>query len=743
MNYIQYGSSFFHGNSAKYGTDGLLMNGRAEQTIALFGNELAADSLTFVVNSRYLTSPSGGYAFLLDRNNRPLKSSDGKWLLVRAVYPDWRTFTPGAPLDLYNQQGGRVIGRFYVQNVRQISRKFVEFTCTDCVGILDAMPDHLGGIYQGATIGSIIAEIFNGSGLSFSVSSEVAAVQAYGRLPRDNRRTNLGRVLIATGATLTEDGATVVISYVGSGTSTNIPQSVIYLNTGSVNYKSPATQVQVTEHAFFRTSNDLTETLFDNSAEVVPDAGNQTVIFDEPCYDLQTTGTLVIVQSNENFAIVNGVGTLTGKVYTHTRKVITKSTGAAAATRVESIDDNELIGLHNSDYVAQRMANFYKLTRGVSMEVYDNTGAIMPGTKLTLVDPFGVSRVGWLERKSFELGNKTRAQMDIAIDWQPGPWGSNVDVYTLLTESQSWTVPEGVTSIKIILGGGGSGGQGGGNGGDGEDGAKGEGVKPGTGGDAGAGGSAGKVYSTTVAVTPGQVVTLTIGTGGAGGAAGGGNGSAGTATTVRIGSTTYTSASGSVPAAGFIDQFHGAVYALPGEAGTKGGDGGAYSGSQYVAKGVEWLGLTWTGGEPGETSVKRGYGSNRAYGVGGGGSGAAVGTWGAPSVASNGKPGGAGRTEMSDGRNSANATGGKGADGPDAKTLWFELPTFSSGGNGGNGGGGGGAGGPAEGAWRGSGASSYWGNNNPGRGGKGGSGSAGMKGADGFALFLYKQVQSA
>ena len=728
MNYIQYGQDFFHGNSSRWGTNGLFMSGQVEQSIALFGNELAADSLTFVVNSKALVGDGTGYAFLLDADQKPLKTSDGKWLIAKQVYTDWRNFVPGAALDLYSTPGGTMIGRFYVQDVTQISRKAVRFTCTDCIGILDGMNDHNGGIYTGETVAEICAEIFAGSGLSYSVGQDVGAVQCYGRLPRANRRANLGKLLVATGATLSESNGTVLITYLGAGAQTTMYQRNIYLRGGSVVNKDRSTGVEVTEHAFYQLNTDADAVLFDNTTEVAP-VTSQLVVFQEPCHDLTATGTLTIEESNANFAVVSGVGTLSGKVYTHTQRQISKSTGVASnKVKVEKIEDNELIGYHNSDYVAQRMANWYKVAVGVDMEALDPSGALMPGTYVNITDPFGDARTGWTRKKSFAIANKTRAAWDVAIDWQPGPWGSNVDAWELITESKTWTVPAGVTSVTFYLGSGGDGGDGGSKGGNGQSGSYGESVEPGAGGAPGNGGSPGKVETITLAVTPGDTIAITIGPGGAGGAKNGGSGSAGTATTITHNGTTYTSATGTVPENGFLNQFLGETYALKGPDGVKGGNGGAYNGSGKNAENVVDE-QTWTGGNPGATSVADGYQGNKAYGVGGGASGAAYGV--------NGVNGEDGNTTMSAGYNSSNAYGGDGADGPAAQEK-PHSPTLASGGIGGNGGPGGGAGGPAEGAWRGSGAGSSWGNNYPGSGGLGGDGSKGGNGAPGFALALYK-----
>lgn len=714
MNYLTYGTDFFHGNASRWGLNGLLMSGQVEQMIALFGNQLAADSLSFVVNSKALVGDGTGYAFLLDSDQRPLKTSDGKWLVVRQTYTDWRDFTPGAAVDLYNNPGGKMLGRFYVQNVTQINKKAVQFTCTDCIGVLAGMDDHVGGIYTGETVADIADEIFAGSGLTYFVSQEVASVKCFGRLPKDNRRANLGKLLVATGATLTESNGTVVISYLGTGTASQIYQRNIYLQGGSVEQKDRATAVEVMEHAFYQLAADEEATLFDNSTEVTP-AASQVVVFQEASYDLAVTGTLTIEESNANYAIVSGVGTMTGKVYTHTRRMITKSTGAASyKQKVETIEDNELIGYHNSEYVAQRMANYYAVEIGVGMETLDPNGDTMPGVPVNMVDPFGVSRTGWIQKKTFALGNKTRATYDTLINWKPGPWGSNLDAWELITESGTWTVPAGVTSLTVQLIGGGQAGYDGTNGKSGgfgsNDTMSGSG-KGGEGGEKGKGGNGGKVQYITINVSAGDEIEVTIGSGGES------NGEEGTATVITVNGETYTSADGVVPLNGITNVWTGEVFATTGPDGVDGADGGDQGKRGNALE-------AWNGGAAGADktySFNNSMASGSATGTGGGGGGASHGE--------NGHAGWSGAASCVSWYNSsclvARGYGGYGGPGADATTDPY-TPTKAGGGRGGNGGGGGGAGGNGQ-----NGGSRGW-------GGSGGKGSPGTPGGDGLAMFMYK-----
>lgn len=727
MNYIQYGQEFFHGNSSRWGTNGLFMNGQVNQVIALFGNELAADTLTFVVNSKALVGDGTGYAFLLDSNMKPLKTSDGKFLVARQIYTDWRDFTPGAPLDLYNNPNGTMIGRFYVEEVTQVNRKAVRFTCTDCVGILAGMDDHGGGVYTGETVSQICAEIFAGSGLTYAVGEDVGAVQCYGRLPRDNRRTNLGRLLVATGATLMEKNGVVQIVYLGTGTTSTMYQRNIYLGNGNVVQKDPATVVTVTEHAFYQLAGDKVETLFDNTGEITA-AVDQLVVFSEACHDLTASGSLTISESNANYAIVSGVGTLTGKVYTHTRRQITKNTGVTTyKEHVEAIEDNELIGLHNSEYVAQRMANYYAIRTSIEFDALDPAGNLLPGSPVNFTDPFGTARTGWIHKKDYAIGNKTRAKWEIPVDWTPGPWGSNLDAWELFDEAgtYTWTVPPGVTSLTVQLVGGGQAGFDGKNGESGSMGSSdqfsgsGEG---GPGGEKGLGGQPGKANSVTVAVTPGQTVTITIGTGGQT------NGEEGTATTITIDGTTYTSADGAIPAAGITNPWTGETYALAGPDGVDGAPGG----NKQNPGGS--LG-EWTGGSRGSDYTYK-FGSISATGTGGGGGGAANGASG-----ENGASGAASCRRWS---NSTclctTGTGGDGGKGADAVTDPYEAG-LAGGGAGGNGGGGGGGGGDGGGPSGDTGGLSI--HSTRGWSGQSGAGSPGTPGGNGLALLMYKQANAA
>ena len=737
MNFIKYGFYKFHGNADKYGKDGLFMSGQVDQSIALFGSELAADTLTFVVNSRALQGDGTGYAFLLDINERPIQTSDGKYLVVKNVFPDYRNFTAGAVLDLYNNPDGQIIGRFYVEDVKQVSRKTVQFTCTDCIGVLTKMEDYGGGIWEqadGKTAGQIISEIMSGSGIVYTVQPDVASVQVIGRLPRENRRVSLGKLLVATGATVIESQGVMQIRYLGSGSPSTVAQSVIYLQGGSVGHQYPATEVQVTEHGFYDLASDEAVTLFDNTDEQVT-AQSQLVVFSEPAHDLTTTGSITIEESNANYAIISGIGTLEGQTYTHTKRVISRSTGAVAAERIVALENNELVGVHNSANVAKRMANYYKLPISVDYEQLDASGLLAAGTPVNITDPFGTARTGWVRKKSFPIGNKTKGHMNVLVDWVAGPYGSTYSDYRVfraadITGAGRLNIPaamQGKEALILLIGGAG-GGQGGFNGEQGSNipntGAESNLGKPANGGAGGTGGAGGErplVLSFQEPSLPAYYDGAAIGVGGAGGASNGGAGSAGGATTLGG----QTSADGTQPLDDVVNFLDGSVYCslnTVGESGNAGGIGSGYrdknldtstDGSPHICEDGTWYGGHYKNGWRRNQSVSSG--TRYYYAAGAGGGGAAHGADG------------------QDGYNDYDtydygAVGGAGGN----ATPPPQAPETQAG-RGGHGGGGGG--GASAGAIYYSWSSTY--TYNAGTGGTGGLGSVGGQGGDGLIVIYY------
>jgi hypothetical protein len=242
----------------------------------------------------------------------------------------------------------------------------------------------------------------------------------------------------------------------------------------------------------------------------------------------------------------------------------------------------------------------------------------------------------------------------------------------VFTTDDTWTVPAGVTSVKVLVvaGGGGGGGFGGFTNG------------------AGGGGAGGVIYDDDYTVIPAADITVTVGAGGAGGSASRGANGGDSA----FDALTTTGGGGG-------EGYTGSAYVTP----TTGGSGGGAAGSATARSGA--AGTAGQGHAGGD--VSSGDASRPA--AGGGGKGAVGGSV----------------------TGSVSGAGGAGAD----YSAVFGTAVGASGWFGGGGGGGRNAGTAGAGGQGGGGAGASAGNGNPGTantgGGGGGSGGAGTVGGNG------------
>lgn len=641
-------------------------------------------------------------------------------------------FIRNTPLTFFHDD--EQMGIFYVQKISRTSINTYHFACTSTVGLLDETY-HDGGIYTGETVKEVCEDIC--SPLTVYVKTNLQNIKLYGWLPIATRRENLTQVLFAIGATFKVDfDGAIRIEGLWSGEASAIDAGEIYAS-GTVDYATPVTEVIVTEHAYSQSATETTE-LFKGTTS----AGDK-ITFDEPCYDLAASG-FSILASGANWATVSaGSGVLTGKKYTHvtrqvmqqikpkTRELVTQSDNTV---KVESAT---LVSLVNATAVAERLAEYYSHNERINYKIA--TKREIPGDVVKIAHPYGGTVSGCIESADITVSGKLAAEESVLIDYFPPDIGVQeyYDTVEVLTESGTWTVPENVTSIRVVLIGGGSGGS---SGCEGEDGKNVyNGGAGGKGGIAGAGGVGGKVYSVEMNVTPGTNYAVQIGAGGKGGVYAAGGSVAGTSgVQTKFGS--LSSENGSSSDIGFADPVNNQFYAQVGDDGIKGGDGGSGGEANYTSDdskvragkdGGNALGYAGGKGASG-SAAKSGSSSGGQIGVSGGGGG------GGAAMGNTGGDGNVGRLEWTHFDITEYqgygwlAKGGAGGSGGNA-TIIPNTPTMlGCGGGGGHGGGGGGGGGLTQ-------AVSTWSHS----GGSGGNGSNGGDGAPGCVLIYYRVYRAS
>lgn len=605
----------------------------------------------------------------------------------RGTPVDLRALPFGTPVRWTNN--GRLIAAFYLQSVGRVGRYLWKITACSGVGLLDKV-DHVGGIYTGQTVSAVLSEII-GSAFPYTVADSLASQQVYGWLPYDTARNNLHQLLFALGAAMRRDAnGEAQFVFLSAAAPQAVDDSRVSFG-GSVFYDTPATRAEITEHAFFVTAGDETVTLFNNTEAGQLPASNTPVRFDGPMHDLTVTGTLTYSESGVNYAIVSGTGTLTGKAYTHTMRIVAQdAAGATGEPNVKHVDDYTLISLANSLNVAKRVLAYYQAARTVSASL--TLDGERCGDVLSLDDPYFDPITAFLESVSVNASTTLWGPAKLVENYTPTNQGNNVTGRDVLRGSGTWISQVSGTIQYVLI----SGAQGGCAGNDAsvdsshpslnrttETNEYGQTVtkynygattpgRPGIGGNPGNGG---RIISGTLTVIYGQQINFATGTGGAGEVYGSGVGHGENGTDTVFGA--LSTANGQVLENGFFDPITGNQFGQKGDYGNP----GALPGYE-----VEFNGTVYTTGSnaPSFSASGRFGGSNLTPGHGSWRAEFSVVEGGAPAYGGNGGPASSTTFEYQSGNPVIMlGAGGRGGDAlPPNKEL---IP--GKGGKGGNGGG--------------------------------------------------------
>jgi hypothetical protein len=289
----------------------------------------------------------------------------------------------------------------------------------------------------------------------YEIKTNLTEIKLYGWLPIASPRDNLAQVLFAIGAVIKTDlGGVLRIESLWDGISGELTQNQMYEGP-SVKYDSAVTQVVVTEHQYVEGGEETK--LFEGTAQQ-----GDIITFNSPMYELIADG-FSILESGANYAKVSGgSGTLKGRAYIHNTREVVRDVSEAAEPNIKTVKDATLVSLVNSTAVAERLANYFQWTETIQAPiVYQGE---VPGNRVATWHPYDKTRVtACLESADINLSNTLKADETLLVGFVPPKFEQVVtyDEHEVLTGSGTWTVPEGVTQVVVVLiGGGGAGGNG-------------------------------------------------------------------------------------------------------------------------------------------------------------------------------------------------------------------------------------------------------------------------------------------
>lgn len=681
----------------EFSRDPTLDDNRLEGLELTLGNSIVCDSLSVDVAEAELFSKALLPMAFSSADKAAFTAMDGSVFCVRSG-KDIRTIPYGTSVEYY--RNGKLAGKFFKQSIQRTGKTAFELSATSSIGLLEYM-QHRGGLYQNVPFETVLAEILGGV-ISYTVDDDLKSVLVFGWLPYASKRSNLQQLLMATGASVRKDeNFNVVFTFLDAGESEKVAADSIY-NGGSVAGGSPATGVDVTAHTYIALSTDNDVTLYDNTDGSMS-SDKREITFSNPVHDLIASEGLAIHESGVNYAVVSGIGVLTGKEYTHQTDVVSQRLDAAPGKeRIISVSNCTLISVLNVENVSQRVLSYYSASERISVDI--DPGEHHPGDSIEMMDPFDEMSRGLIESMDIHVSRMLKAQTSIITGYTPTGFGNFYNHVLVVTQSGQVIIPaEAKGKAQLVLISGGPGGSSGYAGGvpEGVSASETSGdytvfrtsyyfpVGRAAGGAPGTPGGAARILRVTINVTAGQVLNVTIGEGGDGGLFSDGENSPGQ----KGGDTIvgeYTTANVQASVNGYYDPLEGILYGAPGAEGVPGGAGGGYDAENrqilqaedVIASGQVFKGGTSIGpdqsvdSEAGMTSG--GYGYKYAGATGSYGGGAAFGANG-----ENGSMDGAKATTSSSGPYAIGAIGGKGADA--AAPAVPSIP--GTGGGAGNGGG--------------------------------------------------------
>lgn len=312
------------------------------------------------------------------------------------------------------EYGGELLGVYYISTSEKVGANRYDIHTVDLVGLVEMAGDHYGGLYEGVRAEDLAADIL-GEGIAWKMDDALKDVPIYGHLPIASRRDNLQQLAFALCAMVcTGHRDYIEITRPITGTVAGSFDNPRGYENGAIGSGTLVTAVKVTAHSY--TVNAEATTLYEDVLD-----GDEELNFSDPVCELTIEGG-EIIEFNANYAIIRGTGepvTLTGRQYTHTKRVHTKLNplkNANDADNPVSYADMTLVTPHNVEEV---LANCY----AHSLRLDTIKGKVLTSTERpgdyveVLTDADGIKR-GHLLSLDYVVSNKLAADAEILADYE-------------------------------------------------------------------------------------------------------------------------------------------------------------------------------------------------------------------------------------------------------------------------------------------------------------------------------------
>lgn len=229
-----------------------------------------------------------------------------------------------------------LLGRFFINtSTSNTSKTLYSIKVNDYISMLEGQT-YLGGMYDNATVSSVIAEILGD--IPYTLDNTLGAKTISGYLPILNKREALRQIALCVNALVdTSRSDNIIVKPLPTSVARTIPQSEIYeINTTEENI---TTRIELNTTTLVTKKRTEADDIFQGKINGL----TRPITFDSPKFDLAITGG-TIVTSNLNYAIITGTATtttLTGKSYQEAVETTIKDNPYVVSTDIEKLESYE------------------------------------------------------------------------------------------------------------------------------------------------------------------------------------------------------------------------------------------------------------------------------------------------------------------------------------------------------------------------------------------------------------------
>lgn len=215
-------------------------------------------------------------------------NDDGSFSMFSSDYFDLISERP--PVTLYMSTDGvpALLGKFYLDNWKDVSECEFEFRAIDIIGVL-AATTYDGGFWSSATeLIDVLATVLNPIGVSYTIDDTIDDVEIQGWLAPNNYRKALQQICFAAGAVATtarsEDLNIIPIAAITDSYDYEVENSE-KLMAQSVDLLPLVAKIELISHDYAQEAG-VEEEIYNETLAI----GTYKIVFQQPYYDILITG---------------------------------------------------------------------------------------------------------------------------------------------------------------------------------------------------------------------------------------------------------------------------------------------------------------------------------------------------------------------------------------------------------------------------------------------------------------------